>query len=105
MSGPHLEIVIVGVTRSGLTFRPSDWAERLCGCMALFGEDQRISYSPFLRPIISAGIKCAVVDRRLEGINPEAFSFLMSFAHDNELQVRAGRHQVRRAVQLQAQAA
>jgi len=105
MSGPHLEIVIIGVARDGQTFRPSDWAERWCGCMSLFGEDQRINYSPYLKPIISAGIKCVVIDRRLEETNPEAFSFLMSFAHDNELQVREGRHQVRRTVQLRAQAA
>lgn len=105
MSGPHLEIVIVGVTHTGRTFRPSDWAERLCGCMLLFGEDQRINYSPFLKPVIAAGIKCVVIDRRLEVTNPEAFSFLMSFARDNELQIRPGRHEVRRAVQLQAQAA
>jgi hypothetical protein len=105
MSGPHLEIVIIGVARDGQTFRPSDWAERLCGCMSLFGEDQRINYSPYLKPIISASIKCVVIDRRLEETDPEAFRFLMSFAHDNELQVREGRHQVRRTVQLRAQAA
>jgi hypothetical protein len=43
------EILIIGITESGSTFRPSDWAERLCGVMSLFGEDQRISYSPFVR--------------------------------------------------------
>ena len=105
MSGPHLGIVIVGVARNGQTFRPSDWAERLCGCMSLFGEDQRINYSPYLKPIISARIKCVVIDRRLEETDPEAFRFLMSFARDHELQVREGRHEVRRAIQLQAQAA
>lgn len=105
MPDAHLEIVIVGVTRNGQTFRPGDWAERLSGCMSLFGEDQRISYSPYVKPIIAAGVKCVVIDRRLEQTNPEAFSFLMSFAHDNELQVREGRHEVRRMVQLQAQAA
>jgi len=105
MSGPHLEIVIISVARDGQTFRPSDWGEGLCGCMSLFGEDQRINYSPYLKPIISAGIKCVVIDRRLEETDPEAFRFLMSFAHDNELQVREGRHQVRRTVQLRAQAA
>lgn len=108
MSGlPAEEIVIVGITMAGLTFRPSDWAERLCGCMALFGDDQRISYSPFLKPILAAGTKCVVIDRRLEQSNPEAFAFLMSFARDNELQLREGRHEIRFAPQpqLQAQAA
>lgn len=105
MSGANLEIVVIGVTRTGHTFRPSDWAERLCGCMSLFGEDQRINYSPALKPVISAGIKCVVIDRRLEETNPQAFGFLMSFARDNDLQVREGRHEARRENQLQTQAA
>ena len=101
MSGPPIvEILIVGVTTSGETFRPSDWAERLCGCMALFGEDQRINYSPYLKPIIASGIKCVVVDRRLEQMSPEAFQFLMSFCRDNELQVREGRHEIRQSLQV-----
>jgi hypothetical protein len=101
MSGPPIaEILIVGETIAGETFRPSDWAERLCGCMSLFGEDQRISYSPYLKPIIASGIKCVVVDRRLEQMSPEAFSFLMAFCVDNELQIREGRHEIRQSLQV-----
>jgi hypothetical protein len=101
MSGPPIEeILIVGITTGGETFRPSDWAERLCGCMSLFGEDQRISYSPYLKPIIASGVKCVVVDRRLEQMSPEAFKFLMSFCGDNELQVREGRHEIRQSLQV-----
>ncbi|HKB83389.1 MAG TPA: DUF3579 domain-containing protein [Burkholderiales bacterium] len=101
MSGPPIiEIIIVGIIADGGTFRPSDWAERLCGCMALFGEDQRISYSPYLKPIIVSGVKCVVVDRRLEHMSPEAFKFLMSFCNDNELQVREGRHEIRQSLQV-----
>ncbi len=101
MSGPPiLELLIVGVTTDGETFRPSDWAERLCGCMSLFGEDQRISYSPYLKPIIASGIKCVVVDRRLAEMSPEAFKFLMAFCGDNELQVREGRHEIRQSLQV-----
>jgi hypothetical protein len=105
MSGRPLEIVIIGITRNAQTFRPSDWAERLCGCMALFGEDQRINYSAYLKPSVCAGVKCVVIDGRLEETNPEAFGFLMSFARDNELQVRDGRHEVRRAIGLKFHAA
>lgn len=105
MSGmPTEELVIVGVTMAGLTFRPSDWAERLCGCMSLFGDDQRISYSPYLKPILVNGIKCVVVDRKLEHSNAEAFAFLLSFARDNELQFRGGRHEIRFAPHLQLRA-
>ncbi|HEX7812073.1 MAG TPA: DUF3579 domain-containing protein [Burkholderiales bacterium] len=95
MSGILSEIVIVGITTSGQVFRPSDWAERLCGCMALFGEDQRITYSPYVKPIIAGDVKCVVVDRRLEQIDVEAFGFLMAFARDNELQLRDGRQEIR----------
>jgi hypothetical protein len=85
------EIVIQGITESGHPFRPSDWAERLCGMMSVFGEDSRLSYSPYLKPIMTAGIRCVVVDLQLEQLDPEAFRFLMSFARDNELKIRPGR--------------
>ena len=84
------EILIIGITETGAPFRPSDWAERLCGVMSLFGEDQRISYSPFVRPIVSAGARCVVVDVQLEELQPEAFAFLLGFARDNELRVQHG---------------
>jgi hypothetical protein len=71
----------------------------------MFGDDQRINYSPYLKPIICVGIKCAVIDRRLEAMNPDAFEFLMSFARDNELRIREGRNELRRAVQLHARVA
>ena len=101
MSGPPIvEIIIVGITTNGETFRPSDWAERLCGCMSLFGDDQRISYSPYLKPIIVSGAKCVVIDRRLEQMSPEAFEFLMTFCNDNELQLRQGRHEIRQSLQV-----
>ena len=97
MSTTPEEIVIVGVTESGKPFRPSDWAERLCGCMSVFGENQRIAYSPMLKPVLVEGVKCVVIDCRLEEINPIAFSFLMSFARDNELRLRKGRQAPRMA--------
>lgn len=85
------EIVILGMTTSGRKFRPSDWAERLCGMMSVFGEDRHLSYSPYLKPIQSDGITCVVVDGRLENLDPAAFNFLMDFARDNELKTRPGR--------------
>jgi hypothetical protein len=99
MSGPPIiEVTIVGITTGGETFRPRDWAERLCGCMALFGEDQRVNYSPYVKPVIASGIKCAVIDRRLEQMSPEAFAFLMAFCRENELQVREGRQEIRQSL-------
>ncbi len=90
-----LEIVIVGMTPSGQEFRPSDWAERLCGLMSVFGEDRHLSYSPFLKPVLSAGVRCVVVDREIERIDPTAYNFLLGFARDNELTLRAGRKKLR----------
>ncbi|HYR37212.1 MAG TPA: DUF3579 domain-containing protein [Burkholderiales bacterium] len=85
------EFVILGVTRDGKAFRPSDWAERLCGVMAAFGGDHRMQYSPFVHPITVDGVRCVVVDIRLEQIEPMAYRFLLNFAKDNELRMRDGR--------------
>jgi hypothetical protein len=85
------EFVIQGLTLDGKPFRPSDWAERLCGVMSAFGGDHRMAYSPFVHPISANGVRCVVVDARLESIEPMAYRFLLSFAKDNELQTRNGR--------------
>ena len=85
------EFVIQGLTQDGKPFRPSDWAERLCGVMSAFGGDHRMQYSPFVHPITAAGVRCVVVDVRLEEVEPMAYRFLLAFAKDNELQTRDGR--------------
>jgi len=90
-----LEIVIIGQTGAGRPFRPSDWAERLCGMMSVFGEDKHLSYSPYLKPVVSAGVRCVVIDKQLEEVDPPAFKFLLGFAADNELALRPGRKGLR----------
>ena len=90
-ASPVVEFVIQGLTLDGKPFRPSDWAERLCGVMAMFGGDQRMQYSPYVHPVTASGMRCVVVDVRLEEIEPMAYRFLLSFAKDNELQTRDGR--------------
>ena len=85
------EFVIEGVTADGKPFRPSDWAERLCGVMAAFGGDHRMQYSPYVYPVTARGIRAVVVDLRLEVVEPMAFRFLVGFAKDNELRTRHGR--------------
>jgi hypothetical protein len=95
MSGHIDEFVIKGVTLDGKPFRPSDWAERLCGVMSAFGADGRMQYSPYVQPITSAGVKCVVVDIRLKVVEPMAYNFLLNFAKDNELQIRPGRGEKR----------
>ncbi|MSQ50019.1 MAG: DUF3579 domain-containing protein [Betaproteobacteria bacterium] len=87
----NVEFVIQGVTLEGKPFRPSDWAERLCGVMSAFGGDHRMQYSPYVHPVTAAGVRCVVVDIRLEEVEPMAYRFLRSFATENQLQTREGR--------------
>jgi len=86
-----VEFIIQGVTLDGKPFRPSDWAERLCGVMSAFGADNRMQYSPYVHPVTAAGVRCVVVDVRLEEIEPMAYRFLLGFAKENELKTRDGR--------------
>ena len=86
------EVFIQGVTRSGRTFRPSDWAERLAGVMSSFrpGGNQpgaHLSYSPWCIPQVINGVKCVVVHTDLRDYDLMAWNFVMGFARDNELQV------------------
>lgn len=80
-------IVIQGVTKNGRAFRPSDWAERLCGIMSTFGGDQQMRYSPYVRPVMLDGVRCVVVEPSLIEVEPRAYRFLLDFAGDNELVV------------------
>ena len=86
------EIFILGITRAGKTFRPSDWAERLAGVMSPFrpgGAQNRhhpASYSPWCVPTTLNGSKCVVVHLDLRQHEPMAYDFVMNFARDNDLQ-------------------
>lgn len=82
--------IIIGLTSDGKKFRPSDWAERLCGVMSAFGAEKRMKYSPYVGPGDYNGSKAVFVDGRLEEIEPMAHRFLLNFAHDNDLQVVSG---------------
>ena len=81
------EIIIQGLTSAGRTFRPSDWAERLSGSLSTFGEDHRMSYSPYVRPTTLNGVKCVIVDKELQRTQPASYAFVLGFARENDLQV------------------
>ena len=88
----HKKLFIQGITTSGKPFRPSDWAERLCGVMATFrppgdSGDPRFTYSPYVRPVLIAKVKCVVIDTRLRDLDPRALDFVMNFAKDNSLPI------------------
>lgn len=86
------EVFIQGLTSSGKVFRPSDWAERLAGVMSPFHPAHtmpgaHLHYSPWCIPKVINGVKCVVVNVALRDFNPMAWSFVMGFARDNDLQV------------------
>lgn len=85
--------LIIGVTRQGRTFRPSDWAERLAGVVALFVDERgaRTTSGPrhFAGPIVHNGVKSLTIDATLREACPGAFAFLLGFADDNDLTLAA----------------
>ena len=86
------EFFILGVTSDGKQFRPSDWAERLCGVMSCFqpqgtGHHSRLQFSPYVQSTMVEGVKAVAVDSALQAIEPLAYHFIKDFAKDNDLQV------------------
>ena len=79
--------VIIGVTSDGRRFRPSDWAERLCGVLSAFGAEKKMAYSPYVTPGHSEGEKAVFVDRKLYTLEPMAYRFVANFAQDNDLKL------------------
>jgi hypothetical protein len=58
---PATDFIIQGLTSAGRPFRPSDWADRLCGIMSRFhpdqvgGFDRHLRYSPYVTPALIEG--------------------------------------------------
>jgi hypothetical protein len=84
------EILIRGITISGRTFRPSDWAERLAGILSTFDEDNRLGYSPCVKPTTLDGVKCVTISKRLKEIDERAYNFVLGFGRDNDLIIEDG---------------
>jgi hypothetical protein len=86
------EVFIQGITLDGKIFRPSDWADRLCGVMSPFrpGGPQpgsHLNYSPWCIPTLINGVRCVVVNAELREAEPMAWDFAINFAKDNNLQI------------------
>lgn len=86
------EVFIQGITLEGKIFRPSDWADRLCGVMSPFrpGGPQpgsHLTYSPWCIPTLINGVRCVVVNAELREVEPMAWDFAINFAKDNNLQM------------------
>lgn len=82
--------IIVGLTRNGARFRPSDWAERLCGVLSAFGAEKKMKYSRYVGPGHYNNEKAVFVDGQLYEIEPMAYRFVLNFAQDNDLQLIEG---------------
>lgn len=81
------KLIIEGVTDSGESFRPADWAERMSGSLSSF-RGRRILYSPLLQPAVRNGQKCVVVDQELAATHPELYKYVLEFAQENHLQMK-----------------
>jgi hypothetical protein len=87
------EFFILGLMNNGRQFRPSDWAERLCGVMSCFrpegsgGRNAHLQFSPYVHPTVVNGVKAVVVNNALKKAEPLAYHFVVNFAKDNDLQV------------------
>ncbi|MDO8437203.1 MAG: DUF3579 domain-containing protein [Nitrosomonadaceae bacterium] len=94
---PVNRLLIKGICRNGKTFRPSDWAERLCGAAVVFLPDTALpsgaqsttrpyhGYSSYVRPAFIDGARCVIIDARLRDLEPRAWDYVTGFAHDNDL--------------------
>lgn len=79
-------IIIEGITNSGATFRPSDWAERMSGTLCTF-KGHRIQYSPLLQPMSKNGHSCIMLDPALKNSNPTLYHSILEFAKSNNLKI------------------
>ena len=94
------ELLIKGMRRDGSTFRPSDWAERLCGVANILHSDAvapsrahhnarpNFVHSDHARPAIVCGVLCVIVGLCLCDLEPRVWEFVTSFARDNDLVTR-----------------
>ena len=92
VSSSARQVFILGKTREGKTFRPSDWAERLAGVMSSFRPGgarpgSHLSYSPWCVPTQFEGVKAVLVNSELRNAEPMAWDFVLNFAKDNDLQL------------------
>ena len=79
------KILIMGYTKEGKKFRPSDWAERLYYTVAEYGKNGRIIFNPLVNINHEDKYKCIVINATLQEKNPMIFDFLIDFAISNEL--------------------
>ena len=80
------KILIMGHTKEGKKFRPSDWAERLYYTVAEYGRNGRIIFNPLVNINHEDSSKCFVIITTLQDKNPLIYDFLIDFAISNKLE-------------------
>ena len=84
----YKKILIMGQTKEGKKFRPSDWAERLYYTVASYGKNGRIVFNPLVNLNQEDNSKCFVINVTLRDKDPMIYDFLVDFAVNNELEMR-----------------
>ncbi len=84
----YKKILIMGQTKEGKKFRPSDWAERLYYTVASYGKNGRIVFNPLVNLNQEDNSKCFVINAILQDKDPMIYDFLVDFAVSNELEMR-----------------
>lgn len=79
---------IVGLTKNGRKFRPSDWVERLAGSFASFDANKRLQYNPLVRPMQMDGLTGLFVADSLANSDEAGYRHVMTFANSYQLQAR-----------------
>lgn len=86
-ASPAEPLFILGRTRTGQPFRPSDWVDRMAGLFASFGRDKTLRYSPWIRPATLGGTRGLWLEAGLRGRDPSAYAFVMAFADAHQLAI------------------
>ena len=91
-------VLIFGITKDGLRFRPSDWVERFCGVLAPYSQKSEkqsimnrrntVMYSELVFPITVNEERVVIALNKLEVIEPMAWTFVKGFITDNNLKAK-----------------
>tara|TARA_B100001250_G_C19561206_1_gene683393 strand:- start:140 stop:454 length:315 start_codon:yes stop_codon:yes gene_type:complete len=82
------KILIMGNTKEGKKFRPSDWAERLYYTVAEYNKSGKAIFNPLVNINHEEKSKCFVISSSLRDKDPMIFDFLIDFAITNKLETR-----------------
>lgn len=89
------KIIVKGIDHNGNRFRPSDWVERLASVLSTFEEDNRLKYHHSVFPCNVEGYKSLIVSKKMSQSAPDIYSYILDFAHKNNLSILDDRRKIR----------